>query len=997
MPDFTRDIVLNDKQREAVTAPIGPVLVLAGPGTGKTRVLTERIVHLISHHGVDAAHILALTFTNKAAAEMSGRLIRALGEDAAALLVMGTFHSFCVGVLRKHHKNVGLPEHFGIADDDLQRILIYRAFPRLNPNESNLNNTLQTINRLKRQRRYKPHVPMKKGDAELLATYDAESRKNRLVDFDDLIFLTHDLFQTHGDILAFYHDQYRHVLVDEFQDTDLEQYALVKMLGEKHRSLFVVADDEQSIFTWRYADPENIVRFQTEFLKDRAPIVLEENYRSSAEILNLARAFIANNSTLFNRAVRAQKSGKTVRGRVFDTFQEEGQFVAGDIWDRIRDTSDLTHRDIAVLYPQHAIGNELEKIFMAANVPCQMAHKRGLFDQPVIRRTLSVLRYALDGEDDASLELFLRRELDLEEAGFYPAIRAFQFKKNLHSFKQAAFLYTRTVPEKEGIKIERALGLAGVVHNAVQRGAVSSLPNLVDDILDQVNTTDLPSLKNHLDHITDPLDVVGLADVLQRTLPLYRTGGSFYIACRDEVLRHLLTTLIRDAMSRPGVTIREAAPGSRLELGRDAVVLSFDIEAPKTSEYFLHLGAMIVTFGPMLAALKFCQAMTCHHVPVYLPDYTVVDIATDTDDPEKADIVALAAIRVRKGMVAEQFHTFVNSGSVATDVPTFQEVYLQFQAFLGIDVIVAHNGYAFDFQVLHRLARKHGRSRLPNPTLDTLPMARSYCADVGHDLTALCKRYAVFVDETDFPTLHQAQRLHLSFEGMKRERLSRYRRMAHESLLDQVALGLLFQKFYADGSRFSHEDHIHFNLGAQRLLGPANLGIRNLVQTFPRLDADRLRGQTRMMLGEDPRPDVLALHSPDQIQRFRDLSEWHGMRAMSLQEGIRSWLDFADLYKVETDGINRDAVHLLTLHAAKGLEFRDVYICGLEDRMLPNARAMNSADDKEMEEQRRLLYVGMTRAMDHLTLSCVRHRPGRDMAPSRFWQELQLDMGKQNA
>ena len=143
-----------------------------------------------------------------------------------------------------------------------------------------------------------------------------------------------------------------------------------------------------------------------------------------------------------------------------------------------------------------------------------------------------------------------------------------------------------------------------------------------------------------------------------------------------------------------------------------------------------------------------------------------------------------------------------------------------------------------------------------------------------------------------------------------------------------------------------------------------------------------------MLLGEDPRPDVLALHAPDQIQRFRDLCERHGAAAPSLQEGIRNLLDFADLYKVELDTQDRDAVHLLTLHAAKGLEFREVYICGLEDRILPNARALNSAD---LAEQRRLLYVGITRAMDRLTLSCVQHRPGRNMAPSRFWDELGLE------
>ena len=445
-------------------------------------------------------------------------------------------------------------------------------------------------------------------------------------------------------------------------------------------------------------------------------------------------------------------------------------------------------------------------------------------------------------------------------------------------------------------------------------------------------------------------------------------------------------------------------PGSRLDVLSDTLVLSFDEDPPKTPEHFLHLGGMAC--GAMLAALKLCQAIRCADLPVYMPEYTAFAMETTGDDPDHAEITALGAVRVRDGRVVETFYSpvqlrggstkgtkdtkgMVGDSHLRAEAPTFQEIYLAFQAFVGIDILVAHNGYAFDFQVLHREARRNGRSRMPNPTVDILPMARSYGATAGRDLRPLCERYDVVSDPNDPPALARALALCQVFEAMKEERASRYRRMTHERLLDHVALGLLFRS--RDGARdteFSREEHVHFNLGAQRLLGPANLCIRNLVQNFPRLDADRLRGQTRMLLGEDPRPDVLALHAPDQIQRFRDLCERHGAAAPSLQEGIRNLLDFADLYKVELDTPDRDAVHLLTLHAAKGLEFREVYICGLEDRILPNARALNSAD---LAEQRRLLYVGITRAMDRLTLSCVRHRPGRNMAPSRFWDELGLE------
>ena len=336
------------------------------------------------------------------------------------------------------------------------------------------------------------------------------------------------------------------------------------------------------------------------------------------------------------------------------------------------------HRDMAVLYPQHAIGNELERIFMRANVP-QMAHRRGLFDQPVIRRALSVLRYALDGANDASLELFLRRELEAVDPKLYPAVRGFQKRSAIGSFKQAAFLYPRTVEPAEGIEVERALGLAGVVHNAVQKGAVASLPHLVDDILDQLNTSELPSLKNHLHHIVDPLAFPGIDAALDRVLPLWRAGGTLYVACKDEVTRHLLTTLIRDALARPGLTIREAAPGSRLELLPDTLILSFDEDPPKTPDHFLHLGT---SHSAMLIALKLCQAIHCADLPPYLPEYTTCALETTSGDPDHAQIEAIAAVRVRDGRVAETFYSPVRLRETEGTTPTFQEIYLVFQSFV---------------------------------------------------------------------------------------------------------------------------------------------------------------------------------------------------------------------------------------------------------------------------------------------------------------------------
>jgi superfamily I DNA/RNA helicase len=271
-------------------------------------------------------------------------------------------------------------------------------------------------------------------------------------------------------------------------------------------------------------------------------------------------------------------------------------------------------------------------------------------------------------------------------------------------------------------------------------------------------------------------------------------------------------------------------------------------------------------------------------------------------------------------------------------------------------------------------------------------MARTYAPSVRHNIDALCERYGIPKHGTRHRALDDARFLHRAFEGLKSERASRYRRMAHERLLDRVALAMLFQESYSDEDRFTDEEDIHFNLGAQRLLAPGSARLVELVRLFPRLSADRLRAQTRMWLHERPLPEVVSAHMPDRIQRFRELADAHSRDNSSLQQAIRGFLDFADLYRTEIENPVRNAINLLTLHAAKGLEFREVYICGLEDRILPGIRAVTSGDRREMEEQRRLLYVGMTRAMDRLTLTCAHRRPGRETTPSRFWAELQLEL-----
>ena len=999
-------VALDPKQLAAVTAPVGPVLVLAGPGAGKTLVLTERIRYLANVCRVPPDRILALTFTNKAAEEMSSRLERTLPGPTRPL--MGTFHKFCIGVLRAHHRRAGLSPRFTVADEELQRIVLHRALPKLSREEGSVTNALRHLQRMQRIVWKNPDAPHSPGERRLLRSYKAELRANHLVDFDDLIFLTHDLLENFPHVLEAYRDRFRHILVDEFQDTDRVQYALICRLAQGHRSIFVVADDEQCIYAWRNADRENIRRFEEAFLQGGAPILLDQNYRTTREILHLARRLLAKNEVRYERELNPRRHGADVLRLTFETPRDEGRHLAADIRTRVAQSPDLSYRDIAVLYPQHTVGRDLEHSFMEAEIPCHVSRKQGFFEQPEVGRTLSMLRYALNRGNDASLERFLRQELDGADPTLYPAIRSLQERDGLRSFKQAAFRYLKEASEEEK-EVERALGLAGTVASGVGRGGEAPLGDLVNDILDQLNTSSAMSIKNSVDRIEDPLLLPGLDGAIARILPVCRSGGTLYVAARDEVLRYTLTQILRRALARPGLTVLGPPPFSRLEIDENAGVLAFDKEPPAAGDRFVHIGRVVeqAGIGPALAALKLCQAIVRADVPPYLPDYVAFDIETTDLDLDRAEIIEIGAVRVRGGREVAAFQSLVRpAGAISpaasavhgieaaqlSRTPSLQEVYPELRAFAGNDLLVAHNGFRFDFQVLHREARRKRLPRIPNATLDTLPVARSYFPGAPNGLDALRERYGIQTPEARHRALDDARVLHRVFEGLKRERASRARRTAHEGLLDRVALCMLFQERPGDHNRLTEEEDLHFNLGAQRLLAPDNGCLKSLIQRFPRLSLHRLKDRVHAWLQEDPGPDLLASRAPELLQRFREMAEAFDAAPGPLQEKIERFLDFADLYRFEDETPNRNAVSLLTLHAAKGLEFREVYICGLEDGLLPNRRAVKSGDRGEMEEQRRLLYVGMTRAKDRLTITRVRRRAHGTLAPSRFWQEIGAEL-----
>ena len=330
---------LNPMQREAVFHTEGPLLVLAGAGSGKTRVLTHRIAYLIEEKRVAPWNIMAITFTNKAAAEMRERVDKIVGEGAEAIWV-STFHSSCVRILRRFIDRLGYDTNFTIYDGDDQKTLMKQVLKKMqaDPKQFKERAVLSRISAAKNDRITADEFEQQAGAdfrekkiAQIYREYQKELKKNNALDFDDLLVKTVELFEANADVLEYYQDKFRYIMVDEYQDTNLVQFKLVDLLAKKYRNICVVGDDDQSIYKFRGANIENILSFEKAFPGARV-IKLEQNYRSTQSILNAANEVIRHNRGRKDKTLwTANDEGPKVCFRQYDTAYEEADAIIRDI------------------------------------------------------------------------------------------------------------------------------------------------------------------------------------------------------------------------------------------------------------------------------------------------------------------------------------------------------------------------------------------------------------------------------------------------------------------------------------------------------------------------------------------------------------------------------------------------------------------------------------------------------------------------------------------
>ncbi len=417
--------VLNDRQREAVTCTEGPLLVIAGAGSGKTKALTHRIAYLIQEKGIPAWNILAVTFTNKAAKEMKERVARLLGvqvpkewdqgagsESArAALPVMGTFHSVCVRLLRKYAHLLDYENQFTIYDANDQQILMKQLMTehQIDDKKMNPKAVLGAISGAKSQM-IGPDQYSKYTDsfftekvAELYGPYQKHLRKNGAMDFDDLLVNMVELLRGFPDVLAELQEKFRYIMVDEYQDTNHTQYVLMSLLAAKYKNICAIGDDDQSIYSWRGATIKNILDFEKDYPQARV-VALDQNYRSTQNILDAAYGVISKNRKRKDKKLWTEKDGgETIKVWMARNERHEGEMVAEEVLQRLRAYENPSYKEFVVLYRTNAQSRVMEEMFLRYGIPYKIIGGTRFYDRKEIKDVMSYLKLIVNPRDSVSL------------------------------------------------------------------------------------------------------------------------------------------------------------------------------------------------------------------------------------------------------------------------------------------------------------------------------------------------------------------------------------------------------------------------------------------------------------------------------------------------------------------------------------------------------------------------------------------------------------------
>lgn len=545
---------LNEPQKQGVFTVDGPVLILAGAGSGKTRVLIHRMAYLIDEMGVNPWNILAITFTNKAAGEMRERVDRLIGMGAEQVWV-ATFHSTCVRILRRYIDRIGYDNHFTIYDADDQKTLMKAIMKKLelDPKVYKEKSLLNAISAAKDELISPVEYELQAGldfhakkIAMVYKEYQDSLKKNNALDFDDLIVKTIELFKADAEVLHSYQERFKYIMVDEYQDTNTAQFELIRLLADKYRNLCVVGDDDQSIYKFRGANIHNILDFEKVYPEAKV-IKLEQNYRSTQVILDAANAVIKNNTGRMDKALWTEKEGgNRVHFRQFESAYEEAEYIADEIAHKVR-RGEASYGDCAVLYRTNAQSRLLEERMIAENIPYNVVGGVNFYARREIKDVLAYLKTIDNGQDDIAVKRIInvpRRgigQASIDKVQDYAEEKNISFYDALREYTQIATLGRAAVKiepfvlmmqtfrsklEYYGVKqlIEDVLEITGYVKELEDSGEedaedrIANIDELISKAADYEDSHDEASLSGFLEEVALVADIDNVGDGGSRVL-----------------------------------------------------------------------------------------------------------------------------------------------------------------------------------------------------------------------------------------------------------------------------------------------------------------------------------------------------------------------------------------------------------------------------------------------------------------------------------------------
>ncbi len=939
---------LDESQLEAVTSPPGPLLVLAGPGSGKTRILVARAAWLLENDLARPEEILAITFTNKAAEEVKERLRALLGEETSARLFAGTFHSFALKLLRRRHEEIGLPGDFAVLDEEGQDKAIALAIENLNFSLSAY--PIYRVREYISHRKENLQAPDEPtggdfaavGMAKIATEYRNILEQQHLIDFDDILVRAIELLGKSRRIRTGLQARLKHILVDEFHDINRAQFELLLMLAPKGTDVAVVADEDQSIYSWRGADPGVISRF----LRHYRPKVIElsRNYRSTEAILCAAQSLIGNSpDRMKTGSMKAlAEGGAPIRVYLLKDEEEEVKVITRIVEGLHREGYDFG--DIAVLYRTHRIAEGVEKALLHAGIPVQRIVPRP-YQQSDVRPVHALLRLvahpdAISLSETINFPQVILDDLTAARIGDLPVDGLGDSRRltplvfyNLKSFWEGISLLREKMEEGTEFVLGETLAWIRRRIPPWEEGEISG--------------TEISSILGERSAKVEEASEVIRDALLGGYVPEVREGKGVGGAAA----KALLTSAVPMFLERTG------AGGKAISLPRMNA-----------------LEAFAAIHSALVSTEKVGEG-----------EFVVYDLETTGSDASRDQIVEIGAVKLRNRKEVGRFHSLVRPTrpiSISAqavhriawkdlkDAPPIEEVLPKFMDFIGNAPVVGHNIRGFDNLIIDRELWRMKGEGFNNPSVDTLSLARHLWPDEpSHSLERMLEKAGL-----------GAEVPHRALEDALRE-ASLFLFLWQELREKQVLLSLMpWLPLAVIGSE------------------PDDLLLRWARRFHSASPEASKLGEWLQGLSPEEEWDAMPW-----LQKLTGSEEWSKLREFRLQEkdlwelwkrfseaGGSGFSDFLDFVALQTD-LERydpaeDKVTMLTLHNAKGMEFRVVIIVGVEQGTLPVWRAVG--DPEKVAEERRVLYVGMTRAKERLYMTALEERNGTKRSPSQFLSEI---------